>query len=276
MNRCGSPQEKATLLRHIFAGLEFKTPETIGRAMHVMAAGPNLYQLYGELDVSHGQSYQWDWDRADCPTIENWGSCNHEKHNCEYCSYSSAPLATVTQLLAAECGWSVEEQVNLTQAMIGKWSHCEQLIFLSHFTVSLPPANTLALASVVLPALGFGGPENLSSAFLSLFDFLVEPSYDNEGGHDMYASDEVSNICFEFLKHGLCEDRFAAFLEGIRVSKQFRNILVEIDNCECEHNRDHHYRRRDYDDHCSCIDAKRNRMGAVARLLVCKANLTVE
>jgi hypothetical protein len=200
---------------------------------------------------------------------------------CAYCSYNSAPLAAVTQLFAAD--WSVEEQVGLVQAIVGKWSKFEQLIFVSHFTVSMPSASKLALAAVVLPALGFGSPEKLSSAFLGLFDFICEPMYyDVDDFHEMRASDEVRRICFDFLKQGLHEQEFPAFLDCVKTSKQFSNMLVD-DACKCD--RDDYY--GDYGDaavNCSCIDAKRYRMESLVRLLLsedkckawCKTNLKVE
>ena len=276
VNRCGSPQEKATLLRHIFAGLELKTPVNVGRAMHVMAAGPS-HQSFGE--PYDEPCYLWEWDRANCPILE-YGDGSHSRDTCAYCSYSSAPLATVTQLFAAD--WSVEEQVGLVQAIVGKWGKCEQLIFVSHFTVSMPSASRLALAAVALPAVGLGSPRNLSSAFLGLFDFICEPMYNDS--HDMRASDEVRRICFDFLKQGLHEQEFSAFLDCVKASKPFSNMLVD-DACECDLDRCNCGEcRGNGRSSCSCIDAKRERMEVLVRLLVsedkckawCKTNLKVE
>ena len=287
MNRCGPPQEKATLLRHIFTGLELKTQlgrtrakthAVIGRAMHAMAGGPNhwLFNWFG----SEEPHYLWQWDRSECVVLELCGPSEHSRYTCGYCSYTSAPLAAVTQLFAAD--WSVEEQVGLVQAIVGKWSKCEQLIFVSHFTVSMPSASKLALAAVVLPALGFASPEKLSSAFLGLFDFICEPMYNDS--HDMRASDEVRRICFDFLKQGLHEQEFSAFLDCVKASKPFSNMLVD-DACECDLDRCNCGEcRGNGRSSCSCIDAKRERMEVLVRLLVsedkckawCKTNLKVE
>lgn len=181
----------------------------------------------------------------------------------------------------------------MVQAIVGEWSKCEQLIFVSHFTVSMPSASKFALATVVLPALGFGSTKNrlrleeaeLSSAFLSLFDFISEPRYYNES-HDMYASDEVKLICFDFLKQGLHQREFSAFLDCVKASRQFSDMLdADYDACDCDNDRCHcgECRADDRTD-CSCIDAKRERMQDLVRLLVsedkckawCKTNLKVE
>lgn len=76
VKRCGSPQEKATLLRHTFTGLELKTPGNIGRAMHVMAGGPN-YQLYNEYYEE--PCYLWQWDRSECDVLEHCGASEHSR-----------------------------------------------------------------------------------------------------------------------------------------------------------------------------------------------------